>query len=124
MNTRTFSAFLVSVLALLTWAFGYTLVAYTYHHPSFVTDVFATDMWMLTDAIAKCLMIIMALLLTTGYFHQWLMFVFSVAVNNLLDELLFDPYTLGFNEAAITVALAIYYTTQINKAVYESRRLK
>jgi hypothetical protein len=122
MNQKTFAAFLVSLLALCTWMFGYILVAYTFHHPYFVTDIFVTDMWMLSDAIAKCLIIVVLLMLTTGYFHQWLMFVFSVAVNNLLDELWFDPYTLGLNEAAITVLLAVYYTTQINKALYAARR--
>lgn len=121
---KTFKAFLLSILAFATWITGYIFMAHHVSNLGLYTDSFATDVWMMCDAIAKCLIIAVLLLLTTGYFHQWLMFVFSVAVNNLLDELLFDPYTLGLNEAGITVLLAIYYTTQINKALYESRRHK
>jgi hypothetical protein len=108
-------------MAFALWVAAYSFAAYVYHHPGFVSDTYATDVWMICDAVAKCFAILTAIVLTNGYYRQWLVFVFTVAVNNVLDELLFDPYGIGINEAAITVVLACYYTHNICKLIYAAR---
>jgi len=113
-----YQAFFLSLLALLCWCAGYLTVAYTYHHQGWVADEFATDIWMLCDAFGKSLIILACMALSSELLRQWLTFIFFLSINNILDEVWFNPYSLGWNEAAITVVLAIYYTTQITKAIY------
>jgi hypothetical protein len=47
-----------------------------------------------------------------------LMFMFALTINNLMDELFFDPLSIGVNEYAILLITAIYYTIKISKAMY------
>lgn len=111
------AAFLCTFIACILWVYGHSSVALSLHL-SEQMQIIATNTWMLCDAVAKSFVFLALVLLTTGYFREWLMFMFGLTINNLLDELFFDPLKIGINEYCILVILAIYYSSKITRAMY------
>lgn len=111
------AAFLCTFVACFLWVYGYSLVAATTMLDD-VAQIHATNVWMMCDAFAKSLTILALVLLTTGYFREWLMFMFALTINNVMDELFFEPLQIGVNEYCILLILAIYYTAKISRAMY------
>jgi hypothetical protein len=110
-------AFLCTFIAFFLWCYGHSAIAFSLEL-SESAQIHATNVWMTCDAIAKSLTFLALVLLTTGYFREWLMFMFALTINNLMDELFFDPLSIGVNEYAILLITAIYYTIKISKAMY------
>lgn len=115
MNSIT--AFLCTFIACFLWVYGHSCIAMTLNLDE-VAQINATNVWMMCDAFAKSLTILALVLLTTGYFREWLMFMFALTINNVMDELFFEPLQIGVNEYCILLILAIYYTAKISKAMY------
>ena len=78
----------------------------------------ATNIWMLCDAGGKSLFCISLAYYFGGYLREWFIFLACLSLNNVLDELYFDPFTLGWNEAGIFVFLVAYYSHKITRLIY------
>lgn len=107
----------ITVLAFIISCFGYLKIANSVNLDE-AAQIAATNTWMLCDAVSKCMWVLATVMLTTTYVRQWLLFIFAVTVNNLMDELWFNPFTLGWNEAVIIVVLAVYYSYSITRSFY------
>lgn len=114
-------AFTLTLLACILWVYGDSCIAFALEG-SETEQIHATNLWMLCDAIAKSFTMLSLALLTTGYFREWAAFMFALSVNNLMDELFFDPTMIGINEYVILIALTIYYTFKLTKNYYANSR--
>jgi hypothetical protein len=114
-------AFMCTLFACFLWIYGHSSVALTYYLDD-IAQVHATNVWMLCDAFAKSFVILALVLLTTGYFREWLMFMFALTLNNIMDELFFEPLKIGVNEYCILLLLAIYYTSKITRGIYGAKQ--
>lgn len=113
-------SFTLSVIAFFIWVYGYAVVGAVARIPdaSEIAQRHATNTWMWCDAVAKSIFILAFTTITTGYYREWLAFVFTLSINNLLDELFFDPLHLGLNEIFIALCFAVYFTYKITRALY------
>ena len=118
---KTVAAFIFTIAALLFWVYGHSCVAFALEL-SDAEQIHATNIWMLCDAMAKSFTMLSLVLITTGYYREWVCFMFALSVNNVMDEVFFSPTAIGLNEYVILIALIIYYTFKITKNYYANPR--
>jgi len=114
-------AFTLTLIACILWVYGDTCIAFALE-ASETEKIHANNLWTICDAIAKSFTMLSLALLTTGCFREWAAFMFALSVNNLLDELFFDPTQIGVNEYVILIGLTIYYTFKITRNIYATPR--
>lgn len=71
-------------------------------------EIRATNAWMFCDALSKVLFIGAFWNEAKGLLKHVLFAVFILALNNLADELFFDPLHLGWNEIVMLITITIY----------------
>jgi hypothetical protein len=76
-------------------------------------EIRATNAWMLCDAVSKILFVGAFWLHAKGTLKHLLFGVLFIAINNLVDELFFDPMCYGFNELVLLLIIASYTTFKI-----------
>lgn len=76
-------------------------------------EIKATNTWMLCDAVAKVLFIGAFWLEAKAAMKHILFGCLLIALNNLLDELFFDPLLYGINELVLLFIITIYATFKI-----------
>jgi hypothetical protein len=76
-------------------------------------EIRATNVWMLCDAVAKILFVGAFWLESKGPIKHVLLGCLLIALNNLFDELFFDPLIYGFNELLLLLIITIYATFKI-----------
>lgn len=113
--------FILTFIAFWLWIYGYTNMAANIHGTE-EQQIAATNAWALCDSIAKSLFIFAFVMMTTGYFREWLTFIFLLSINNLLDETFFNPYQLGWNEWLIAAVFVGYYAHKITKGIYATKQ--
>lgn len=114
-------SFVLAFAACIFWVYGHSCVAFALEL-SENEQIHATNVWMLCDAMAKCATMLAFVLITTGYYREWVSFMLALSINNFMDELFFSPTEIGLNEYVILVALAIYYTFKITRNYYANSR--
>lgn len=118
---KTVVSFVLTFAACLFWVYGHSCVAFALEL-SEAEQIHATNVWMLCDAVAKSFTMLSLVLITTGYYREWLCFMFALSINNVMDELFFSPTAIGLNEYVILIALSIYYTFKLTKNYYANTR--
>jgi hypothetical protein len=73
-------------------------------------EIQATNAWMLCDAISKFLFVGAFWCEAKNTLKHVLFAAMILCLNNLLDELFFDPLRLGWNEIVMLVLITIYTT--------------
>lgn len=76
-------------------------------------EIKATNTWMLCDAVSKIMFIGAFWLEAKGAIKHILFGCLLIALNNLLDELFFDPLLYGLNELILLLIITIYATFKI-----------
>lgn len=109
--------FVMTFVAFWLWIYGYS-VSSAAVNANVEFQIHATNVWMLCDATAKALFALSLAIFFDSYLREWFIFLSCLSINNVLDELYFDPLRLGWNEAAIFIIVLVYYTFRITKAIY------
>ena len=109
--------FVMTFIAFWLWIYGYTTAAASVGATTDIQEA-ATTIWMLCDAVAKSLFAMALAIFVGGYLREWFIFLACLSLNNVLDEIYFDPFSLGWNEAVIFVLLVAYYSHKITRLIY------
>lgn len=76
-------------------------------------EIRATTAWMLCDGVCKVLFVGAFWLEAKGSIKHVLFGVLLLCINNLLDELFFDPLRYGWNELFLLLIITIYATFKV-----------
>jgi len=109
--------FTLTFIAFWLWIYGYSVASGSVGATEDV-QINATNIWMLCDAAGKSLFCISLAFYFGGYLREWFIFLACLSLNNVLDEIYFDPFSLGWNEAVIFVLLVAYYSHKITRLIY------
>lgn len=74
------------------------------------------------DAISWVLCLLLVVRLTRGVARSIAAGILLLAISNLLDELLFDPVHVGFNEYIITALAAVWTINNIRRCLTSNRK--
>ena len=113
--------FVMTFIAFWLWIYGYTTAGASVGASEDVQEA-ATTIWMLCDAVAKSLFAMALAIFVGGYLREWFIFLSVLSLNNIIDELYFNPFALGWNEIAIFMILLVYYTHRITRLIYGSSK--
>lgn len=97
----------------LFWLYGYQVAASVGYDSPEELQIWATNMWMKMDALAKALLSLAFAIYSIGVVHWAAVIVAAGAVNNFFDEFFYDPFTFGWSELAISNLLSIYITYKL-----------
>lgn len=95
------------------WLYGYQVSASVGCDSPEDLQIWATNVWMKMDALAKALLSLAFAIYSVGVVHWAAVVVAAGAANNFIDEFFYDPFTFGWSELAISNLLSIYITYKL-----------